>query len=105
MSKPDALALADRIETATANVDLEGIVRIQISSYDLDHASSELRRLHYENEALRKDAERYRWQYSGAKTDSDALVNIQIRMIHGEVPALEEVRAAFDAAMKEKQHG
>ena len=54
MTKPDALALADRIETATANVDLAGLVRIEISSYALDQAAAELRRLHAEVEALKK---------------------------------------------------
>lgn len=71
MSKPEALALADRIETATANVDLAtGIVRIEISSHVIDQAAAELRRLHYENKALRKDAERYRslkWHWEDAR--------------------------------------
>ena len=50
MTKPDALALADALEADRP-----------VCGPDAKQAAAELRRLHAENEALRKDADRYRW--------------------------------------------
>lgn len=46
-----------------------------------------------------KDAARFRWHYSGARTDSNALVALEIRLLNDEKPTLDEVRVAFDEAM------
>lgn len=67
--------------------------------------AAELRRLHEENEALRKDAERYRWL-----RDQRARMNM-VDMVFVEVPAdwylagstTEEDDAAIDAMMKARE--
>lgn len=51
----EALRLADLIERYNSGVHSQSIIE------DYTKASAELRRLHAENEALRADAERYRW--------------------------------------------
>ena len=58
-------------------------------------------------EAMRKqnaknedDAARFAYLYSGTKTGSNALIGIEMRMLSGDVPTLDEVRAAVDECMK-----
>lgn len=60
-----------------------------------------------EIEALRKqnaknedDAARFAYLYSGAKTGSNALIEIEMRLLSGDVPTLDEVRSAVDECMK-----
>jgi hypothetical protein len=64
-------------------------------------------RLRAEIEAMRKknaknedDAARFAYLYSGTKTGSNALIEIEMRLLSGDVPALDEVRAAVDECMK-----
>ncbi len=51
-------------------------------------------------EAMQADVERLAWHFGGAKTDSDAMIQIELRLLNGDVPTLDEVRQALDAAMK-----
>jgi hypothetical protein len=64
-------------------------------------------KLHAEIGAMRKqnaknegDAARFAYLYSGQKTGSNALVEIEMRMLSGDVPTLDEVRSAVDECMK-----
>lgn len=57
-----------------------------------------------EIEALRKDAERLEYVYSSNQTTSNALVELEFRLLNGESPSMSEVRAAIDAA-KGVPHG
>lgn len=61
-------------------------------------------RLTRERDEARADAERLAFVYSGSRTESGALVAIELRLLSGEVPTIEEVRAAIDAA-KEQSNG
>ena len=53
-----------------------------------------------EVERLKADSDRLAYVYSGAKTDSNALVEIELRLINGDVPTIEEVRIAIDTAIR-----
>ena len=83
--QPEALRLADEFDWWVSR----GIT-IEPRLYD---AAAELRRLHAENEALRKDAERYRWLRESkcpmAVVSEDCLVL-----------GMSYMDAAIDAAMK-----
>ena len=77
--KPEALVLADAFETyAVIPPGLQRVAAIPcvVSRTELSQAATELRRLNAENEALRRDAERYRWLrdnaagFSGRTLDS-----------------------------------
>ena len=46
-----------------------------------------------------RDAERFAWDCTAAKTGSDALIRQEIRRLNGDVPTLDEYRAAYDEAM------
>jgi hypothetical protein len=50
----------------------------------------------------KRDAERLAYLYSGTKTESNALVNLEMKMLDGYIPTIDEVRAAIDAAKGEK---
>jgi chromosome segregation ATPase len=67
-------------------------------------AEAECKRLRTEIEALRKDAERLEYVYSSNQTTSNALVELEFRLLNGESPSMSEVRAAIDAA-KGEPHG
>lgn len=58
--QPIALRLADELERAVKHEDADDQV-ISVARWFVDAAAAELRRLVAENEALRADAERYRW--------------------------------------------
>ena len=47
-----------------------------------------------------RDAERFAYLYSGQKTESNALIEIEMRLLSGDVPTLDEVRAAVDECMR-----
>lgn len=64
----------------------------------LREAADELERLRAENAELRADAERLAYLYSGQKTSSDALVELELRLLNGDTITLDEARAAIDAA-------
>ena len=51
-------------------------------------------------EAYRVDAERLAYVYSRHRTDSNALVELELRILNDDYPTMEEVRAAIDAARK-----
>lgn len=53
-----------------------------------------------EIERLSKDAERLAYLYSGEQTSSDALSTIAIRITDGDMPTLDEARAAIDECMR-----
>jgi hypothetical protein len=48
---------------------------------------------------LRKDSERLAYAYSGAHTGSEALVNLEFRLLNADPPTMREVRVAIDDAM------
>ena len=50
-----------------------------------------------------KDAERLAYVYSKNETDSNALVKLEIEILAGNYPNIEEIRAAIDAAIKESK--
>jgi hypothetical protein len=52
--------------------------------------------------ALRADAERLEFAYFG-RTQSNALFELELRFLNDERPTMDEVRAAFDAAMAAKE--
>jgi ABC-type transporter Mla subunit MlaD len=52
-----------------------------------------------EIERLTKDAERLAYIYSGQRTTSDALVNLELRLLHGEAVTMDAVRTAIDDAI------
>lgn len=70
----------------------------------LEDLQAEVERLTRERDEARADAERLAFAYSGARTESSALVEIELRLLSGEVPTIEEVRAAIDDA-KEQSNG
>ena len=98
MSKPEALKLADQL------VELDGLFT---SSGLCGEAAAELRRLHAENEELRKDAERYRslyWHWEDARDMAPGgrwWVSVDTRKLG----RMQGPDAAIDAAMKEANHG
>lgn len=54
---------------------------------------------------LEADARRLAFAYSGQKTDSNALVELELRFLNGDIPTLDEVRAAIDRAQGEQHVG
>lgn len=58
--------------------------------------------LQAEVERLRADAERLEYVYSNTKTTSNSLVTLELRLLNGEQPSMDEVRAAIDAARNAK---
>lgn len=88
--KPEALLLADECEESARAWANEVTTRQQ--------AAAELRRLHAENEALRKDAERYRWlrEYYSPECSGRYMTDID-RGWYGDGIDLDD---AIDAAMK-----
>ncbi len=84
--------------------------RKQVSSIDIEnvHAfdtgcESEAELLLSDIEKLLFDAEMFAWIHSKKRTESKALVDLEIRMLNDDYPTIEEVRAAVaDAMAKEK---
>lgn len=96
MSKPDALKLADELEAACP---------FKESAEKM--AAAELRRLHAENEALRKDAERYRWLRHGDNDEEvlrfhDWATEVCVDPPPMYLPRLERLDRLIDEAMKEQ---
>lgn len=89
--QPEALRLADVF-------DKEGYA---VFTDDMRKAAAELRRLHDENEALRKDAERYRWlrEFYSPECIGRYMTDID-RGWYGDGIDLDD---AIDAAMKKGQ--
>jgi hypothetical protein len=90
--QPEALRLA---------AGLEGDYSISYQPY----AAAELRRLHAECEALRADAERYRWLRECARATSEHWGGRWSLVIEGPAPGGNappaSIDAAIDAALKE----
>lgn len=51
------------------------------------------------------DSERLVFLYSGRRTESCSLVDLELRMLNGHLPTMLEVRSAIDAAMAAAQKG
>ncbi len=51
-----------------------------------------------ENNQLRKDTDRLAFVYSAQSHKNNALLDLEIRMFNNDIPTIEEVRAAIDAA-------
>lgn len=123
MTQPEALRLADWLQAAVqtypqTSEDEPGGYASEVDQV-MDEAAAELRRLHAENEALRADADRYRWLRDegfafadvdlGIDQDGDSLVSYRIRF-HLPEPANSkfdddewtghDIDAAIDAARK-----
>jgi chromosome segregation ATPase len=77
-----------------------GQARERMADYikTISEQSAELARLRAENAELRADAERLAFLYSGVRTLSSALIDIELILLNGDVPTIDEVRAAIDAA-------
>lgn len=99
--QPEALRLAELIDDH-APIDFDG---------HLAQAAAELRRLHAENEALRKDAERYRWlretrfiwgDFRHISGVNPTAVGLEFGWFPTDAakPARADLDAAIDAAMK-----
>jgi len=62
--------------------------------------ASDPEKLRAEIVRLRKDSERLAYLYSGTKTGSNALIDIELRLLNGDAVTLDEARNAIDEAMK-----
>ncbi len=78
---------------------------LEQSKLALSGLQREFVRVRDERDAMEKDAERLAYVYSGQKTGSNALVNIELRLINDDVPTIDEVRLAIDAAIAAQGEG
>lgn len=99
---------------SSSNEHAEEVRKLKAINFDYElHSSAaieEIAQLKAENEALRKDAERYRWLRSRDSSDDPELNVVRwarqsSTSATGESPRLEELDSAIDAAMgKEASH-
>jgi hypothetical protein len=93
MTQPEALRLADALEDTD-------------SADDHDDAAAELRRLHAENEALRRNDARYRWLRCGDNDEKVLHHYISVPDNEGDptmyLPRNEQLDTAIDAAMAQE---
>jgi transposase-like protein len=89
----------DRLRAENAELQKENTA-LTLLRADFAHRNAEL----WERaEKDRADAERLAFLYSGVRTLSSALIDIELILLNGDVPTIDEVRAAIDAARKEEQ--
>jgi hypothetical protein len=86
-TQSEALRLADALDVC------------EISATKMARAAAELRRLHAENEALRADAERYRWLRGNARATSEHWGGRWSLVIEGPAPGGNAPAASIDAAI------
>ena len=89
----EALRLADALEAEAS------LVSSDAAYYAMRRAAAELRRLHAECDALRADAERYRWLRQCARATSEHWGGRWSLVIEGPAPGSNDAPASIDAAI------
>lgn len=92
MERNEATSMTERLARAL-DAHIEGPDRLTME--DAIALRDELRR-------LSADARRLAFVYGDTKTTSNALIELELRLLSGEKPTIEEVRAAIDQAMDGK---